>query len=72
VRGRLGSPVSRSALLGNELASSERRSRRMVLSSDESRLWCPPVVLTLSCTITLLGSVTRGSRFGGPDATERY
>ena len=72
MRGRLGSPVSRSALPGNELASSERRSRRMVLSRDESRLWCPPVVLTLSCTITLLASVPRRSRFGGPDATERY
>lgn len=49
MRGRLGRPSSRSALLlGAELASSDRRRRRIVLSSEDSRLWCLPPVLTLS------------------------
>ena len=48
MRGRLGRPASRSALLGEEeAASSDRRRRRMVLSSEDRRRWCLPLPLTL-------------------------
>ena len=48
MRGRLlGRPASRSALLGEEATSSDRRRRRMVPSSEDSRRWCLPLPLTL-------------------------
>ena len=49
--GRLGSPESRSALLSNELASSDRRSCCMVLSSNDRDLWCLPPVLTYHASV---------------------